>query len=56
MEILADEFRIVESDSERKGLRESLMFFVNHMCCLQESNIILWWKEVHTSRDTGERA
>jgi hypothetical protein len=55
MEILTDEIWVIKSDSQRKGLGESLIFFINHMRCLQESNIVLWWEEVHTSGIVGQK-
>lgn len=55
MEILTNEVWVIESDGQRKGLGESLMFLINHMCRLQESNIVLWWKQVHTPGIVGQK-
>ena len=50
MKVLTDEFRVVKSYCQRKCLRNSLMFFIDHVCRPQESNIILRRKEIYTSR------
>jgi hypothetical protein len=44
MEVLPNEFRVIEPDSQRKCLGEPLMLLVDHVCRLQERYIILWRK------------
>ena len=55
MEIFADEFCVIESYCQGKCLRKSLVFFIDHMCGLQESNVILRREEVHTSSVIDQR-
>jgi hypothetical protein len=55
MEILADEFRVIESDSQRESLREPLTFLIYEVCRLQEGNVILWWEQIYTSGVIGQQ-
>jgi hypothetical protein len=55
MEILTDEFRVIKPYCQRKCLGDSLMFFIDHVCRLQESNIILGRKEIDASGIIGQR-
>lgn len=44
VEIFADELGVVESNGKSECLRESVVSFIDIVCCLEEREVV-WWGE-----------